>query len=137
MDAATRIGRYLTSELTKIENRHAATTAVVAVAVVVGLFHQRVHARLDAFFVHERGGLRFTEYNAETPAANKTCQVDTDCAEGQFCDNNACTDAPGKPTEPDPSSTGEPPPKKPDGGCATDADCPGTEICEANKCKAP
>jgi hypothetical protein len=26
-------------------------------------------SRLDAFFVHERGGLRFTEYNAETPAA--------------------------------------------------------------------
>jgi hypothetical protein len=26
-------------------------------------------ARLDAFFVSERGGLRFTEYNAETPAA--------------------------------------------------------------------
>jgi hypothetical protein len=25
-------------------------------------------SRLDAFFVHERGGLRFTEYNAETPA---------------------------------------------------------------------
>ncbi|MGH7460111.1 MAG: hypothetical protein ACREMA_03665, partial [Longimicrobiales bacterium] len=27
-------------------------------------------SRLDAFFVHERGGLRFTEYNAETPAGN-------------------------------------------------------------------
>jgi hypothetical protein len=26
-------------------------------------------SRLDAFFTHERGGLRFTEYNAETPAA--------------------------------------------------------------------
>lgn len=26
-------------------------------------------SRLDAFFVHQRGGLRFTEYNAETPAA--------------------------------------------------------------------
>jgi len=26
-------------------------------------------SRLDAFFVSERGGLRFTEYNAETPAA--------------------------------------------------------------------
>jgi hypothetical protein len=26
-------------------------------------------SRLDAFFVPERGGLRFTEYNAETPAA--------------------------------------------------------------------
>ena len=26
-------------------------------------------SRLDAFFVAERGGLRFTEYNAETPAA--------------------------------------------------------------------
>jgi glutathionylspermidine synthase len=26
-------------------------------------------SRLDAFFVHDRGGLRFTEYNAETPAA--------------------------------------------------------------------
>ncbi len=26
-------------------------------------------SRLDAFFVHGRGGLRFTEYNAETPAA--------------------------------------------------------------------
>lgn len=26
-------------------------------------------ARLDAFFVPDRGGLRFTEYNAETPAA--------------------------------------------------------------------
>lgn len=26
-------------------------------------------SRLDAFFVHERGGLRFTEYNGETPAA--------------------------------------------------------------------
>lgn len=26
-------------------------------------------SRLDAFFVHERGGLKFTEYNAETPAA--------------------------------------------------------------------
>jgi hypothetical protein len=26
-------------------------------------------SRLDAFFVTERGGLRFTEYNAETPAA--------------------------------------------------------------------
>ena len=26
-------------------------------------------SRLDAFFVQERGGLRFTEYNAETPAA--------------------------------------------------------------------
>jgi hypothetical protein len=25
-------------------------------------------SRLDAFFVHERGGLKFTEYNAETPA---------------------------------------------------------------------
>jgi hypothetical protein len=25
-------------------------------------------SRLDAFFVHGRGGLRFTEYNAETPA---------------------------------------------------------------------
>ena len=25
-------------------------------------------SRLDAFFVHARGGLRFTEYNAETPA---------------------------------------------------------------------
>jgi uncharacterized circularly permuted ATP-grasp superfamily protein len=25
-------------------------------------------SRLDAFFVHDRGGLRFTEYNAETPA---------------------------------------------------------------------
>jgi len=25
-------------------------------------------SRLDAFFVQERGGLRFTEYNAETPA---------------------------------------------------------------------
>ena len=25
-------------------------------------------SRLDAFFVHSRGGLRFTEYNAETPA---------------------------------------------------------------------
>ncbi len=75
--------------------------------------------------------------DAETPAANKTCQVDGDCAEGQFCDNNACTDAPAKPTVPDPSATGEPPPKKPDGGCATDADCPGTEICEANTCKAP
>jgi hypothetical protein len=27
-------------------------------------------SRLDAFFVPERGGLRFTEYNAETPAAS-------------------------------------------------------------------
>jgi uncharacterized circularly permuted ATP-grasp superfamily protein len=26
-------------------------------------------SRVDAFFTHERGGLRFTEYNAETPAA--------------------------------------------------------------------
>ena len=26
-------------------------------------------SRLDAFFTHDRGGLRFTEYNAETPAA--------------------------------------------------------------------
>ncbi|CAN5878774.1 hypothetical protein BH23GEM7_BH23GEM7_07200 [soil metagenome] len=26
-------------------------------------------SRLDAFFVHDRGGLRFTEYNGETPAA--------------------------------------------------------------------
>ena len=26
-------------------------------------------SRLDAFFVHERGGLKFTEYNGETPAA--------------------------------------------------------------------
>jgi hypothetical protein len=26
-------------------------------------------SRLDAFFTHERGGLKFTEYNAETPAA--------------------------------------------------------------------
>lgn len=26
-------------------------------------------SRMDAFFVHQRGGLRFTEYNAETPAA--------------------------------------------------------------------
>lgn len=25
-------------------------------------------SRLDAFFVHDRGGLKFTEYNAETPA---------------------------------------------------------------------
>src|SRR3954471_14178289 len=26
-------------------------------------------SRLDAFFTHDRGGLKFTEYNAETPAA--------------------------------------------------------------------
>jgi hypothetical protein len=26
-------------------------------------------SRLDAFFTHDRGGLRYTEYNAETPAA--------------------------------------------------------------------
>jgi hypothetical protein len=30
---------------------------------------RRPVSRLDAFFTHERGGLRFTEYNAETPAA--------------------------------------------------------------------
>ncbi len=35
-------------------------------------------SRLDAFFVHERGGLRFTEYNAETPAGNAYSDVLTE-----------------------------------------------------------
>jgi hypothetical protein len=33
-----------------------------------GFRHPSPLSRLDAFLVHERGGLRFTEYNAETPA---------------------------------------------------------------------
>jgi hypothetical protein len=79
---------------------------------------------------------------ASTPSANKSCTVDADCNEGQFCDSNACTDAPGKPgggasNEPDPSSSGEAPPTAPKGGCGSDADCPGTEICESGTCKAP
>jgi len=39
------------------------------IAVDPGFAEPSPVSRLDAFFVHERGGLRFTEYNAETPAA--------------------------------------------------------------------
>lgn len=39
------------------------------IAVDPGFREPSPVSRLDAFFVHERGGLRFTEYNAETPAA--------------------------------------------------------------------
>jgi hypothetical protein len=75
---------------------------------------------------------------ADTPSANKTCDLDTDCGDGQFCDNSQCTDAPGKqPSAVDPSSSGPGPAKAPKGGCSSDADCPGTEICDGTKCKAP
>ena len=38
------------------------------IAVDPGFREASPLSRLDAFIVHERGGLRFTEYNAETPA---------------------------------------------------------------------
>ena len=75
---------------------------------------------------------------AKTKSANKSCTVDSDCNEGQYCESNACTDPPGTESE---GKEGDPaantPAPVPDGGCSSDADCPGTEICDNSKCTAP
>jgi uncharacterized circularly permuted ATP-grasp superfamily protein len=59
-------------------------------------------ARLDAFFAHGQGGLKFTEFNAETPAGAAYNDALTDVFQAlpvmaQFSRSYACTPAPAAP----------------------------------------
>ena len=72
-------GRLMLSAFGKAHEAAMADAALREQFGLVGWEEELIHAdpgfaepsplsRLDAFFVHDRGGLRFTEYNAETPA---------------------------------------------------------------------